>query len=134
MANPVLEKITPEHIDKLLAAEDRDNEREHERFRLRYEERKEKQQLAAEYRRDALASRIARDRINVYCLAGLAVATLLLVFGLCWLFLSHNHPEYIVAVLGSVISFAGGIGVGRSKVFNSKEPPRKHDEEPKPSE
>src|ERR1700679_3785630 len=58
MPNPLLEKGTPEHIDQLLKAEDRDNEREHERFKIRNEVQKERIKLEGEREKARLQARI----------------------------------------------------------------------------
>jgi hypothetical protein len=112
--NPIVEKITANHIDQLLAGEERDREREHERQKLRIEERREKQKFKAERESLLMQTRMQRDHRQMISITILAILILLLVFALCWLFLYFGQQQYIVTVLTSVFAFAGGIGVGRS--------------------
>lgn len=118
--NPLLEKISSEHIDRLLAADERDSEREHERYKLRTEERKQRQKLQAERQKGLLEARAYRERVQLICISFVAGLVLVLVFALCWLFLAYGQVQYVVIILSDLFAFVGGIGIGRWSVKAQK--------------
>jgi hypothetical protein len=111
--NPILDKITPKHIDQLLATDARDDELEHEKFKLKVEDRKERRKIQAERQHLLTEKRAQRDKLQTVTFGVLAGAVLVLVFALCWLFLAYQQAQYIVTVISSLFAFGGGIGVGR---------------------
>lgn len=84
--DPLIEKMTPEHVTAVIANKDKDGEREHT------------QEMA----------KIASHR---WYFVGGAIA----IFALCWLFLNYKQTEHLDAVLGVLAGLAGGYGLGKSQ-------------------
>jgi len=134
LPNLVIQKITTEQVDKLLAADERENEREHERFKIQAEMRKEKNKLENE-RKNLLIQNRAKNATNQKVFLGcISASVLIVVVVLCWLFLYFQQAQYIITVLASLFSFGGGIGVGRWIGPNEKAPSIQVDPLPKKEE
>lgn len=83
--DPLVEKMTPEHVTAVIANKDKDGEREHT------------EEMA----------RITSHRM--YYAGGVVF-----VLALCWLFLSFGKTEHLDAVLAAIAGLAGGFGLGKA--------------------
>lgn len=113
LPNPVLQKITKEQIDTLLAAEERENEREQERFKLLSEERKQRRELQNQRKQLLITNRAKSEEESRKQLGILIALFLVIIVVICFLFLHYQQAQYIITVITALLSFAGGFGAGR---------------------
>jgi hypothetical protein len=90
--DPLVEKMTTEHVTAVIANKDKDGERHHQ------------EELA----------KIASHR---WYFGGAIVS----VLALCWLFLWYGKTEHLDAVLAAIVGLAGGFGLGRATAKDKHE-------------
>ncbi len=88
--DPLSEKFTPEHIDVLLKIAEAQDAHE---FELKKREQDQQTQVVR----------------NLTILAGL---TILMIFGICWLFLYFSKVDQVYQILTLLFVGGGGVGVG----------------------
>jgi hypothetical protein len=83
--DPLVEKMTAEHVTSVIANKDKDGERHHQ-------------------------EELAKITSHRWYFGG-GVAFVLVI---CWLFLSYGKTEHLDAVLAAIGGLAGGFGLGRA--------------------